>query len=104
QYNRAEFLKRQVKVQTAATDYSELRQYASTGLIFLMCMVALVLVIACFNVANLLIARAVAREKEIAVRLAIGSSRGQLVRQPLVESVMLSLAGGIAGILLSVWT
>jgi predicted permease len=104
QYLRAEFLKRQVKVQTAATGYSELRQYATTGLIVLMCMVGLVLVIACFNVANLLIARAVAREKEIAVRLAVGSSKAQLVRQLLVESVMLSVAGGVAGILLSVWT
>jgi predicted permease len=104
QYMRSEFLKRQVKVQTAATGYSEMREYASTGLIVLMCMVGLVLVIACFNVANLLIARAVAREKEIAVRLAIGSSKGQLIRQLLIESLMLSVAGGVAGILLSVWT
>jgi predicted permease len=104
QYLRGEFLKRTVKVQPAATGYSEIREQASTALIVLMCMVGLVLLIACFNVANLLIARAVARQKEIAVRLAIGSSRAQLIRQLLVESLMLSIAGAIVGIFFSIGT
>ncbi len=104
QYLRREFLKRTVKVQPAATGYSEIREQASTALVVLMCMVGLVLLIACFNVANLLIARAVARQKEIAVRLAIGSSRAQLIRQLLVESLMLSVAGAIVGIVFSIWT
>ena len=102
-YNRDRFLKRKVQLEQAANGYSQMRRNYGTALIVLMCMVGLVLLIACFNVANLLIARAVARQKEVAVRLAVGASKWQLIRQLLIESLVLSVAGGVAGLLVSAW-
>ena len=101
QYSRTEFMKGHLLVTKADLGYSPLRNDFSTALVVLMCMVGLVLLIACANVANLLIARAFARQREIAVRLSLGASRGRLVRQLLVESVVLSCAGGALGLLIA---
>ncbi len=86
-----------------AGGYSGFRNSIEKPLTVMMAVVALVLLIACANVANLLLARAAARQREMAIRLAVGAGRGRLISQMVVETLVVSLMGGLLGLVVASW-
>ncbi len=102
-YDREQFLKCWIDVLPGSQGRSYTRRELSTPLWVLMATTGVVLLVACANLANLLLARATGRQKEIAVRLAIGASRGRIVCQLLIEALWLSALGGLTGLAVAFW-
>lgn len=100
---RQAFLAKQIVINPGARGRSIARRDSGPQIMVLFAMVALVLLIACSNVANLLLARGASRQREFAIRSAMGATRGRIVRQLVIESMICALAGGIVGIALGSW-
>ena len=98
------FKAKKLELTPGGTGRGVLRQGIGKPLLSVMAMVALVLLIACSNLAGLLAARGAARQREYGIRLAIGASRAQLLRQSVVEALLFSLAGGALGVAVATWT
>ena len=101
---RRQYLDRKIELVAGGHGRAVLRQEAGRPLVSLMGMVVLVLLIACSNLAGLLAARGAARQREFGIRLAIGASRAQLLRQSIVECLLFTLAGGALGVFVAAWT
>jgi len=102
-FDRSEFLKNIIDVLPGSQGRSYARQQLSTPLWVLMATTGFVLLIACANIANLLLARATGRQKEIAVRLAVGASRSRIISQLMVETLALSTMGAAIGLAIAFW-